>query len=115
MKKVLLTTLFILFYSTITWAESVTLAWDANSESDLAGYKMYVGNVSGTYTSITDVTNVTQYEVLNLIVGTTYYFAVTAYDTSANESGYSNEISTTITDIILPGIPSNLRIITITQ
>ena len=35
--------------------------------------------------------NATTYTVLGLSSGTRYYFVVTAYDTSNNESGYSNE------------------------
>ena len=36
-------------------AEQVTLAWDANTESDLAGYKVHYGTASGSYTTSVDV------------------------------------------------------------
>ena len=39
-----------------------------------------------------DVGNTTQAVISNLQVGGTYYIAVTALDSSANESGYSNEV-----------------------
>ena len=39
-----------------------------------------------------DVGNVTTYTVTGLADGATYYFAVTAYDSVGNESGYSNEV-----------------------
>ena len=79
-----------------TWAGTVTLTWDPNIESDMAGYKVYHGTASGSYTMALNAGNVTQYTVNNLTDGQTYYFAVTAYDTSGNESGYSNEVSTLI-------------------
>jgi fibronectin type 3 domain-containing protein len=74
-------------------AAQATLAWDPNTESDLAGYKVHYGTASGSYTVHTDVHNVTTYTVTGLTAGQTYYFAATAYDTSGNESGYSNPVS----------------------
>ncbi len=73
--------------------QSVTLAWDANTESDLAGYIVHYGNSSGSYTNAIDVGNVTLMSVSNLVEGATYYFVVTAYNTSGLESDPSNEVS----------------------
>jgi len=72
-----------------------TLAWDPNTESNLAGYKVYVGTASQVYGTPVDVGLVTTFEVINLTKGQTYYFAVTAYN-SAGESGDSNEVSKSI-------------------
>jgi len=74
-------------------AAQATLAWDPNTESDLAGYRIHYGTASGSYTVHTDVHNVTTYTVDGLTVGQTYYFAASAYDTAGNESGYSNSVS----------------------
>jgi hypothetical protein len=74
-------------------AAQATLAWDPNTEADLAGYKVHYGTASGTYTVQADVHNVTTYVVTGLTAGQTYYFAVTAYNAANNESGYSNELS----------------------
>ena len=74
-------------------AGQATLAWDPNTESDLAGYRVHYGTASGSYTVHTDVHNVTTYTVAGLTAGQTYYFAATAYDASGNESGYSNPVS----------------------
>ena len=82
----------------------IKLAWDPNTESDLAGYKVYYGTSarSGTdpkscgtcgYTTVVPVGNVTTYTVSNLVSGQTYHLSVTAFDTSQNESGFSNEVS----------------------
>src|SRR5207249_565594 len=43
-----------------------TLTWDPNVESDLAGYKVYVGTAAGTYGAPVDVGKVTTFEVINL-------------------------------------------------
>ncbi len=66
MKKVLLTILFILIFSFLAHGGAVTLAWDANTESDLLGYKIYWGEISGTYSDEIDVGNQTTYTVIGL-------------------------------------------------
>jgi hypothetical protein len=43
-----------------------------------------------------DVRNVTSYNLANLAIGTTYYFAVSAYDTAGTDSALSNEVSKSI-------------------
>lgn len=87
--------LFALFALTFTLtplchAAGVTLAWDPPISNNATGYKLYRGNVSGQYTVVTDVGSRTTSQVDDLVAGTTYYFAVTAYN-SYGESGYSNE------------------------
>ncbi|MFV1995363.1 MAG: immunoglobulin-like domain-containing protein, partial [Verrucomicrobiales bacterium] len=77
-------------------ARSVTLAWDANPEPDIAGYRLSYGTQSATYTETIDVGNSLTATVPNLGVGITYYFAVTAYNTANLESAPSEEISYTI-------------------
>ena len=78
-----------------THAGQVTLAWDQNPESNIAGYKIYYGNASRDYDWFIDVGNVTSWTVTNLTDGITYYFAATAYDNSNPplESTYSTEVS----------------------
>ena len=76
-------------------AGTISLAWDANTSSGIAGYKVYYGTSSGNYPEVINVGNTTTYTVSNLQSGNTYYLVVTDYDTSGNESGYSNEISGT--------------------
>jgi hypothetical protein len=73
----------------------VTVAWDENNPVP-AGYILYWGTSSGTYTNSHDVGSATQYIVLDLQEGVTYYFAAKAYDGDGNESGYSTEISHTV-------------------
>ena len=75
-----------------SWASQVTLAWDTNTESDIAGYILYYGTSSRNYSFSVDVKNSTQYTLNNLTEGQTYYFAASAYDTSNNKSSYSSEL-----------------------
>jgi len=77
-------------------AETVTLVWDENKETDLAGYIFYYGAASGDYSFSMDVGNTTQYTIQNLDQGVTYYFAVSAYDEGGNESDLSVELPHTI-------------------
>ena len=72
-----------------------TVTWAANSEADLAGYKLHVGTTSGVYSQTIDVGRVTSYAIA-LPKGVTYFFALTAYDSSGNESGRSAELSRSI-------------------
>ncbi|HQH83689.1 MAG TPA: fibronectin type III domain-containing protein, partial [Syntrophorhabdus sp.] len=75
-------------------AADVRLAWNASPEPDIAGYKIYYGTASRVYDWSIDAKKVTTFTVSGLADGRTYYFAVTAYDTSNLESTYSNEVST---------------------
>ncbi|OEU63361.1 MAG: hypothetical protein BBJ57_13710 [Desulfobacterales bacterium PC51MH44] len=77
-------------------AAQITLAWDPNTESDIAGYKVHHGTSSSNYSSSVDVGNTTKYTLTGLQEGSTYYFAVTAYDYSGNESVFSPELIHTI-------------------
>lgn len=72
---------------------SVTLQWNANADSDIAGYKVYQGITPGSYGLSIDVGNTTKYTAHNLQAGLRYYFAITAYDNSGNESPPSPEVS----------------------
>jgi len=74
------------------YGAAVTLAWDANTEPDLAGYRIHYGTASGDYSHSIDVGNTTQYTLADLDDGVTYYLAATAYDVDSNESAYSVEL-----------------------
>jgi hypothetical protein len=70
----------------------VTLAWDPNTEPDLAGYRIYYGLLSDQYSFSVDVGNRTSYTLSNLESAKTYYFAATAYDQYGDESDFSDEV-----------------------
>jgi hypothetical protein len=84
-----------IFISTHTLAYSfqLALAWDPNTDPDIAGYKIYYGKISRNYTFEVDVGKYESVTISGLVPGKTYYFAVTAYDLSGNESDFSDEIS----------------------
>lgn len=87
----------------LSWGAPTTDA-DGNPLSGLSGYNVYYGpqgrtgndpkvcNLCG-YTQRVNAGNVTSH-TLNLPKGT-YYFSITAYDASGNESVFSNEASGT--------------------
>jgi hypothetical protein len=79
------------------YAGDVSLAWDPSASENVVGYKVYYGNASRSYDSFQTVTNQTSCTVTDLSDGT-YYFAVTAFDSAGNESGYSNEVSANVGD-----------------
>jgi len=84
--------------SATTQAPNTTaiLAWDTVTATNLSGYRVYYGTAPGAYIQASGqgiaVGNVTTYTATGLSRGTRYYFAVTAFDTSNNESTYSNEV-----------------------
>ncbi|MCC2641466.1 MAG: exported protein of unknown function [Nitrospira sp.] len=76
---------------------SATISWTANTEADLAGYRLYVGTRSGVYSLVPhEVVGPTSFTLPNLAVGTTYYFAVTAFDKTNHESAKSGELSKSV-------------------
>ena len=105
----------LVLFPMIAYGAAVDLAWDPNTESDLAGYKIHYGTASGAYSHSVDVgseeaaagrnpacgapydpfkTACCEYK-LELAPGT-YYLSATAYDEDENESAYSEELVHTI-------------------
>jgi hypothetical protein len=90
-------------------AANATLSWTANTEPDLAGYKIYYGTAkrtaaspgsnNGGYQNKVDAGKVIAYTLNNLNTSQKYYFSLTAYDTSNNESGFSSEVGKIFGDV----------------
>lgn len=112
---IMLIRLFI--FPSFSIAGTLTLTWDKVPSTDLAGYKIYydiqsrfdLSNKTGTYNNSPYAPVILQgdmafpeYTFLALPPGT-YYFAVTAYDTSNNESNYSDELM-----VVIPSPPALL-------
>ena len=75
-------------------ATQITLAWDANSEPDLEGYRLYSRQLSQEYNyALPDCdTFDTSCTVYSLEDSVEYCFIVRAYDKDGNESSDSNEV-----------------------
>lgn len=130
MKKLILTLLACLLLAGMAYADnSVTFKWDKNTETDLAGYRLYQsptpdGQVVGVDIPIDIAPEAGLYDhgivpdleptkdayTLTSVPDGVWYWILTAYDTQGNESGKSNEVSATL-DSIPPGVPTILEII----
>jgi hypothetical protein len=94
---------------------------DLSPLTDLAGFKLYYSQTSGTEGTgtVKDVamdgatgpgtTGSIALNSLGLLDGKTYYFELSAYDASGLESSLSNEISCTY-DATVPKAPGNILI-----
>jgi hypothetical protein len=122
MKKALCVLLIgaFLFFSAIAFGgtKDLTFLWEQEISADFAGWKLYKSTTSGsgyelwqtinyvaeqgTYTSDYELTSPSGESV-------EYFFVMTAFDTSANESEYSNQASIVI-DFAPPVLPLRLRV-----
>ena len=87
-----------------TTTGSVTIAWTAPTQNvdgspltNLAGYRIYYGTSASNLASMVTVpsSSATSYTISNLS-SATWYFAVTSYTTSSEESAKSNPVSKTV-------------------
>lgn len=78
---------------------SIRLAWDPNSEAQLAGYRIRYGTTAGSYTQVLDaglpatISGAVSFTVPNLVAGQQYFFVVTAYDSAGAQSPVSNQVA----------------------
>ncbi|RMH18886.1 MAG: hypothetical protein D6696_12155, partial [Acidobacteria bacterium] len=93
---------------------AVDLSWLANGENDLAGYNVYRATTSGgPYARVNGAqVSGTAFTDASVVNGTTYFYVVTAVDTSNNESANSNEVSATpdgtLPDVTPPAPPTGV-------
>jgi hypothetical protein len=92
-----------LLASSFAAAAPLTLAWDPVTDADLAGYKIYYGYASRTYSVSLDVGKATTAALSGIDAAKVYYFAATAYDLYGNESAYSNEVVYDLTKVDTDG------------
>ncbi|HMO47081.1 MAG TPA: fibronectin type III domain-containing protein [Rubrivivax sp.] len=76
---------------------TAVLTWDAPDDAAVVGYRVYYGTAPRSYAQFVgaglEAGFATTYVVSGLQRGSTYYFAVTAFDAAGNESAFSNEAS----------------------
>jgi len=74
---------------------TVQIDWDANSDLDLAGYRLHRGMSADSLSLLSDVGTATTYLDTNVTNDSTYYYAVVAYDDDDNESVFSDIVQAT--------------------
>ncbi len=110
MRKILVALVGIMLFATSAMAASnVTFQWDANTEADLAGYKLWQGPAAtGPWTLKATVGKVTT-TTLNGVPDGQTFFTLTAHDIANNQSGYSNVVPYNA-DTTPPGAPKNFTV-----
>lgn len=81
---------------------------DGTLATDIAGYRVYYGTVSGKYSFVKTVGHQPEARIFGLVPGRTYYFAVAAYDSAGTESSLSNEASR-VTPATVPQTPTLMQ------
>lgn len=84
--------IILLAYNTPLFGQSAVLTWSANTDPATVGYMVYSGTASRTYGTPIDVGNQTTYTFSSLAPAE-YYFAITAYNSSGVQSGFSSEVA----------------------
>ena len=73
-------------------AGSISIQWDANAEPDVVGYRVFIGTLSGVYSSSVDVGTATSYVYNAAAAGQKYCFAVAAYSAGPRLGDKSVEV-----------------------
>jgi len=88
---------------------AVALDWADNTEPDIARYTVYRSTAGGgPYNAVATGVTFSSYSDNSVINGTTYYYVVTAADTSLNESVNSAQASATPQFPPPPAVPTSL-------
>jgi hypothetical protein len=86
-----------LLFGSSALAQSVSLAWNADTDPTVVGYNVHYGTSSTSLTKTQNAGTATTATVSGLTTGQIYYFAVSAYNAAGVNSAYSNEVSYTPT------------------
>lgn len=102
-------------HSAQTASQTASLAWNADSDTSVVGYRIYYGTATGQYTQEVEAGSATSLNVGGLTVGSTYYIVVTAYNADGVESLPSTEVSYTVpaadSTVPPPGIINSLQLL----
>ena len=86
-----ISTWLVLAAACVFGAESVTLSWRANTETNLVGYRVYAGTNSRQYHLCLPTGLVTNQQIVLPVTGR-WFFCVTATNNAGRESAYSAEV-----------------------
>jgi hypothetical protein len=77
--------------------QQIFLGWDALRSSELSGYNIYYGTVSGKYIQRRSIpSSATSLVLRDLALDSTYFLAVRAFSTNDQETVFSQEVSVTV-------------------
>ena len=102
------------FFAALLWlgsahvaaAAGLTVAWNANSEGNIARYIVSYGTASGAHSESINVSpGVTRLRIENLNAGARYYLVVRAVNNGGQVSGPSSEVNGLAADV-LPAPPA---------
>jgi len=123
MKKLFLLVLAFILLTSLSFGGTKTLNFEWQQDlptpvNDLAGWKLYQGTTTGgpwtlieTIPYVSPMTEYTASKSITVPDGqtTNLYFTLTAFDTSGNESGRSNEVAASV-DFQSPTIPVQFKV-----
>jgi len=94
MKKLITILAILMLFASTAFAGTVCLEWDANTEPDIAGYKIFARELGEVYDYANPAWQGTETTcTLTMPDGVTIYFVAHAFDTEGLESEDSNEVS----------------------
>ena len=80
-----------------TVSHSVSLTWTPSPSPNIEGYNVYRSTTSGgTYSLLSALVTATSYKDTDVVAGETYYYVVTAVNTSTQESANSTQVQATV-------------------
>ena len=100
----------------LTDTDGIYIEWDANTEEDLAGYKVYRSTKAAEAYKLIDTLSKAEifYEDRSVRIGAKYYYRITAYDEDDNESRMSEIVwYTLLTKPTLIKPPSEAVVVTL--
>jgi len=119
MYRIIIVFLSVIFVS-LAAADTITLEWNPNSETDLAGYRVFVREAAQGYDYLSPAWEGTETtcRIESIMATKKYCFVVRAFDTEGYESENSNEVAYfmgTVPDGLPPGKVKTVKItITVT-
>jgi hypothetical protein len=92
-------------------AGTITIGWDLMPDTNVTGYRVYVGVKSGTYTETFDVSADSDFFIFrNAFMGVRYFFAVAAQFDGSRYGARSYEVSSVGTRTVAGSLPDGARL-----